>query len=592
MFPLPAFLRPCASLAVALAAGSSLWAQSSGDLLIDYVPETTENPGSATYLNPLVGAEFLYDKGYVGFNAIVANVEGGHIWFGHDVFHRPGLTFTLSFDNPGGANEIDFHATAVGHVLAGTGYVAATEDQPEGYTYVGVGIAPFAELWSGAIAEAFSSTTLGEFSTSPELTIAPYKAFFNGINETRPDVINSSWGGADPGGIDPVTVALDGLAKQNPTVAFVVSAGNSGEEVVGSPGSGYNNIAVGSVGGADLLTPSEFSSRGPADFHLPGNPDAIGVRAAVDIAAPGENFVLAAYLGDTGSLGASTDPDLAELVEIAPTPGWYFLELDGTSFAAPVVAGGIALLKEAAKDPVNGLSADALDTRVVKSVVMASARETTGWNNGQYVREDGVIVTTQALDYTTGAGALDLQAAYGVYIEGTTGLVESGDGLLLAGGWDLGTIATTEAGESVSYQFDSPFTEETELTVSLNWFADRAFDNSTDIGSELSFANLDLQIWMYGEETAPLLVAESISLYNNAEFLRITLDTPGLYGITIVFEGMIYDLTSGGVTSETYGVAWQAVTIPEPSTALFTLLGGGVLMLFARRKSAPRDPAG
>jgi hypothetical protein len=312
---------------------------------------------------------------------------------------------------------------------------------------------------------------LGAFSTTVRSTLEPYKAFFNGIDDRKPDVINSSWGGVDPAGNATETIAIDGLARQNPTVAFVVSAGNDGAEAAGGPGSGYNNITVGSLGGPDFRDPSDFSSRGPADFHNPETGETVtGVRAAVDIAAPGEAVVAAAYLGDNGSLGASSDPDIQALVEETPS-----------------------------------------------------------------------------------------------------------------------TVGTVGIGDENSYLFESAFLGETELTVSLNWFVGREFDNDADLSSDsdfasdLSFANLNLEIWYYADGAAPLLVAQSISLYNNTEFLRISLETPGLYGITVVFDGLIYDLTSG-VTSETYGLAWKAVAVPEPSTALFALLGSGSLLIIARRK--------
>lgn len=556
------------------------FAQGTGDIWIDYTPET-----GGTYLNPEVGTEAFYFNGYFGGSTIVANVEAGHIWFGHDAFQRPveapAPLFTFTNTNSP-LNEVDFHATTVGHAMAGTG---ANPNQ------IDAGIAPYAEIWSGAIATEFSGANLGEFSTTTASTLTVYKAFFNGIDGRQPDVINSSWGGSDPAGAAPETVAIDGLASQNPNVAFVVSAGNGGSETVGGPGTGYNNITVGSVGGASRLDPSPFSSRGPADFHNPETGQTItGVRAAVDIAAPGESLVLAAYLGDSGSIGASTDPEIQDLVEADPSTGLYFLSMDGTSYSAPIVAGGVALLKDVANNPfyATELGENAHDTRVIKSVMMASAQATTGWDNGQEL-VGNVIVTEQALDYTTGAGALDLNAAAGVYVGGTTDVEGLSGGEILTLGWDMAEIGTETLGGSNEYLFDTSFDTETELTVSLNWFAGRSFDDSADLtmdgtpGEELSFTNLNLQIWHYTDEGS-ILVAESVSLYNNAEFLRISLTTPGFYGITVVYDGMIYDLTAGGVDSESYGLAWQAVAVPEPGTALLVLLGLALRFAGGRRR--------
>ncbi len=549
------------------------FAQGTSHLLIDV------SGTNAAYLNPELGAGIFYAAGYLGANTIVANVEAGHIWYGHEAFGRPpeATAPLFTFTNTTSLNELDFHATMVGNAMAGTGYVAETGL----YLYAGIGIAPYAGVWSGAIATEFSASNPGEFSTTSASTLTTYKAFFNGIDGQQPDVINSSWGGSDPAGNSPETVAIDGLASQNPNVAFVVSAGNGGAATVGGPGTGYNNITVGSVGGTSRLDPSSFSSRGPADFYIPETPETgqtlTGVRAAVDIAAPGEHLFLAAYLGDSGSIGASTDPDIQALVQPIPPTDLYFTDMDGTSFSAPIVAGGIALLKDVAKSPFYSaeLGPEALDTRVIKSVIMASAQETTGWDNGQ-VLESGVIVTDQALDYTTGAGALDLAGAAAVYVGGTTDVEGLGGGEILTLGWDMAEISTDDLDNFNEYLFTSPFATETELVVSLNWFAGRSFDDSADLtseenpGEELSFTNLNLQIRYYTEVDS-ILVAESVSLYNNTEFLRFSLETPGFYGIRVGYDGMIYDVYDS-VTSESYGLAWQAVAVPEPETITLALL--------------------
>lgn len=571
----PSVFRFLAVPALLFAAAWGARAQGTGHLLLDYNAQT----GDFTYLNNTLGTGIFYAQGYLGGNTIVANIEAGNIWFEHNTFDRPpaapGTFYT--YQNAASLNQVDYHATAVGHVLGGTGYVM--NSNPEQFYLVGIGMAPYASLWSGAIATDFSADNLGAFSTTTASTIAPYKEFFTGISSengvVRPDVINSSWGTVDPRGTLPETLAIDGLAALHPSVALVVSAGNDGSGPVAGPASGYNNISVGSVGGASLLDPSDFSSRGPADFYNPLTGQVLGQRAAVDLAAPGENLVLAAYLGGTGSLGASSDPNIQRIVEQDGnlSQDRYFLELDGTSFSAPIVAGGIALLKDVAKSEfyVEAMGEEALDSRVVKSVLMAGARKTTGWNNGQS-NEDGVIITTQALDYATGAGALDLESAAAIYVGGTTDLAGTGGGIILSRGWDL---AQVDASGKNDYLFALEFSDPTELTVSLNWFAGRTFDSQTNLGADLSFADLNLQVWLYSDDAAPLLVAESASLYNNSEFLRLLLSRPGQYGLSVEFQGMIYG-PADSLTSE-YGLAWQAVAVPEPASWILIVIAAGAM---------------
>jgi len=539
--------------------------------------------GPYTFVNDAVGARIFYNSGLYGGSTVIGNVEAGHVWAGHEVFDRSGLglgnAVQLKIAGTGATGADDFHATMVGHVLAGTGYVAASGTIPAGYSYTGMGLAPQATLWSGAIATAFSTSTtsIGSFDTTPASTIPVYRQFFQGISGTACDVINSSFGGHDPAANEPESVAIDALAFQNPNVTFVAAAGNADVDAVSAPGNVYNGITVGSVGGTNFRTPSAFSSRGAVDFHNPATGATLtGVRAAVDIAAPGELGYLAAYLGPTGGLAPLTD------LTRNPSPDdRYFVNMDGTSFASPTVAGGVALLKDAVNSGRYGVPDTAFDTRVVKAVLMATSARTDGWNNGQTL-VNGVVRTTQALDWATGAGSLDLASAGLTYVSGAT-MDLSGTSAFVIGrdGWDLGSLGV---GGQADYTFSTTLAAPTELQVALDWFTRGTFTNATDTGTRSAFANLDLQVWNVVNGVFDTLVAESSSLYNNAEFLRFTLPAGGLYGLRVRLPEMLYDLGPTPVTAETYGLAWKTVIVPEPTAAAIAVVGIALSAAVAARR--------
>jgi len=543
---------------------------------------------SLTFVNSVVGWDTFFNAGYLGSGWVIANVEAGLVWDGHEAFLRPSgspAAIGQTFVGTGALSEVDFHATMVGHVLAGTGYVGNGT-----YTYAGLGMAPLAELWTGAIATSYSATQTGSFDTTSNSTISVYRTFFQGINGVKPDAINSSWGGADPTAGSTEILAIDGLARQNATVAFVASAGNGGTDPVSAPASTFNSIAVGSLGGANFLTPSDLSSRGAVDFYNPVTGlTLVGVRAAVDIAAPGENFALAAYLGDSGSLGASTDPQIQAILTTPSATDRYFLNQSGTSFSAPIVAGGIALLKDAAaNDFFFNLNAvpTATDSRTIKSVLMAGATETVGWTNGQTTNGQGVTTTTQSLDYATGSGALNLDNTVGIYLlSGTRDLTGSTGGTITDSGWDFANLTPTQSND---YSFANPFSTAVELTISLNWFAGRSFNNQTGIGEDLSFSNLNLEVWQVLNGEFLTMLASSASVYNNTEFLRLDLPS-GSYGIRVTFNGLVY----GSATDESYAVAWRSQAVPEPSVVILLVMAGGVLALrFSRRLRSARKGGG
>ncbi|CAK0757948.1 hypothetical protein CCP3SC1_290027 [Gammaproteobacteria bacterium] len=482
---------------------------------------------------------------------VTANIEAGHVWIGHQALnHVQGFVndpSTQDSDRNPLTPEYDRHATGVGSVIAGRG---AQGQHP--------GIAHNTELHSGAVATKWSGKAYsGSFATTPQAVATAYGAFFGFA-----DVINSSWGGGDPTGTSFPALITDGLANENPASTFVVSAGNAGpgNNTVGGPGSGYNNITVGALqnNGSNIYdSVAKFSSRGPHDYSDPLNGIIPGVRAEVDIVAPGTHLTTAHYGGQTGGNHPALPGNIA-----SGGPNAYMTNVKGTSFAAPMVAGAATVIVSAAKStPELAGNPNARDARVIKSVLLNSADKIPGWNNGQtpHSNELGGVVTTQALDWASGAGALNLNRAQEQYIAaGTRDLAGLEGGMVKKSGWDYGQV---EIGKTNVYRINEMLPADTLLSVTLNWFRDRAFNSEMLIAQELGHADLDL---MVRDTITKKIIAESISTYNVTEHLYFTLPATSLYQIEVNYGGNLF----GATRKEEYGLAWLTNPTVETRRAL------------------------
>jgi hypothetical protein len=205
---------------------------------------------------------------------------------------------------------------------------------------------------------------------------------------------------------------------------------------------------------------------------------------------------------------------------------------------------------------------------------MAGSDATVGWNNGQ----DTSNVTSQALDTTTGAGALNLLGAADVYFGQTRGSNGGINGSTVGvNGWLLTTV---DLGEAVEFVINRTFNTQASITVALNWFAVRGFDD-VNLGEDIAFANLDLEVWkLDSNENFIEKVGSSQTTYNNTEFLRISTLSSGQYGIRVLFTDKIYD-TTGLNNSETFALAWTS--IPEPNGLILIACGSIFVFCYRRR---------
>ncbi len=520
----------------------------------------------------VLGADAFYANGFAGGNSVVASIEGGLAWNGHSTLGH----VTNFFSAPTTTGIVSSHATSVASLVAGRG---TTVEQR--------GIAHQSTLWSGSLASTFTSST--SWSTATSDFWRPYEAVMNtGVNGRRADVVTSSWGARlnngngtfsyYAGNYEASKVADMLAARHGTTVCFAAMNDGPGENTVRDPGAAYNSITVGAlwgVEGSDFDQVATFSGRGAVATYVPTSQSGGNViapaqskRAAVDLVAPGGDL----WTATTGGANAYTS-------------------FGGTSAATPLVAAGAALLTDVAYARYNG--GVSKDGRVIKAVLMNSARKIPGWSNGMYEAYQPPITngnpilpivifpgfyyqrTDQALDFASGAGAMDLRAAYAQFAgPGITADVAGlGGGAVEAVGWDYGVVA-----QNGLNKYDLPYMRAGEtLTVTLNWFAEYV-EASAGLANWGSLDDLSLSIVQWGGSFVPAL-ALSDTQYNNVEHLVWTAPYGGYFSILVQWRGEVWDLT-GDVNQTAYGLAWS---VPTPSAAVLLGISG---VLLARRRRA------
>lgn len=244
---------------------------------------------------PQIGAPAAWQAGYTGAGVRVAVLDGGIDGTHPDLAGR--VAAVQDFTGTGPADTYG-HGTHVASTIAG---------RPADGRYRGV--APDATLLSGKVCEdrwCLDSAILAGMEWA--------------ATEQQARVINLSLGGEDTPELDPVEQAVNTLTARTGTL-FVVSAGNDGPDdgTVGSPGSADAALTVGAVDKQDVL--AAFSSRGPR----------VGDRAIKpDLTAPGVSIVAARAAGT--AMGSPVNE--------------HYTSADGTSMAAPHVAGAAALLAQ------------------------------------------------------------------------------------------------------------------------------------------------------------------------------------------------------------------------------------------------------
>jgi serine protease AprX len=320
-----------------------------------------------------IGAGWVRDNlGYDGTGVGIAIIDSGVAnW--HDDLGSGRVARFVDFVNFQTAAYDDYgHGTHVAGIIAGNGHDSEGRRR---------GIAPGATLLVEKVLDASGQGYISNVIAAIDYAIANKDALnIRVINMSVAAGVYESYT------TDPLTLAAKRAVEAG--IVVVSAAGNLGKNAKGQTQYG----AIGAPGNAPwVLTVGASSHQGTTDrgddtiagFSSRG-PTAIDFQAKPDIVAPGVGIE---SLAEAGSTLWNTKP-LMRLWGTVPTATEPYLSLSGTSMAAPVVTGTIALMLQA--NP-------ALTPNLVKAILQYTAEAHAKYNP-----------LTQGAGFLNARGAVDL----------------------------------------------------------------------------------------------------------------------------------------------------------------------------------------
>jgi autotransporter-associated beta strand protein len=399
-------------------------------------------------------------------------------------------------------------------------------DQMGNATYTYTRAATGADHANG-VAQNFYGTPYGVAPGINHIDNVEAEYFFSFINSTRPgttfsgdSVINQSFDftNSSPPPTqatvqeqEEVDLVYDDYVDDYPTTIVVSGIGDpsEGTPYPSPPGTAYNSIGVGALGGDSATGPTLDNNRSKPDITAPGG---------------------------------------------------------STSFSTPYVSGAAAILVQAGSRGDAGVSAEAnaVDFRTIKALLLNGATQTNcpGWSHTH----------SQPLDVNYGAGEVNVYNSYlqlkaGEFSPSVAGEVTSSVGgahpataskaLSTLSGWNLTTLASTSGGDAYdNYVFTVPINSTGEnFNATLDWA--RPY---TTAYSSNAINNLDLYLYdVTANTTTPLDFSNST--VDNVQYLYDTGLNPGdTYDVEVLKNGGAVGSQGVLSNSEKYALAFNFST--------------------------------
>lgn len=278
------------------------------DRTLSISPSYPALAGTPVWNLTAINAPALWARGFTGTGVVIAGMDTG-VDVGHPDLALQWRGGSNSWYDPQSEHatphDSDGHGTQIMGIMVG-GDAGGTS----------IGVAPGARWIAVKIYNDAGTTTDSAIHLGFQWLLDP-----DGDPDTddAPDIVNNSWGYEKQVGVCVDTFQLDVQVLKTAGIAVVFSAGNGGpaSSTSVSPANYPESFGIGSV--EETLTVALSSSRGPSTCDGTLFPE---------IVAPGVNIRTA----DLTFGGVNPDP---------------YASVSGTSFAAPHVAGAMALLLSA-----------------------------------------------------------------------------------------------------------------------------------------------------------------------------------------------------------------------------------------------------